>query len=59
MDTKDTVIADLMNALDVIKREADKSDASRHFILGAAEQAMRMCDARRERNRDGYPVVVR
>ncbi len=55
--TADQIINDLMHALDVIKREADKPEASRHYILGAAESAMRSCDRQRVRNSDGYLVV--
>ncbi len=57
MTNADRIIADLMNALDAIAREADKADASRHYIRGAATMAMALCDQRRERNSDGYLVV--
>jgi len=60
------IISDLMHALDVILREADRPEAKRDyrearaalsFIAGAASQAMKTCDAQRERNSDGYLVV--
>ncbi len=57
MTKEDRIIAHLMDALDAIRREADKADASRHYILGCAEGAMKACDAQRERNSDGYLVV--
>jgi hypothetical protein len=59
MTNADHIIADLMHALDLIRRESEKPDASRHYINGAAEHAMATCDAQRERNRDGYLVVKR
>jgi hypothetical protein len=51
------VIVNLMNALDAIQREAHKPTASRHYILGVCEQAIRECNAVREQNADGYLVV--
>ena len=51
------IISDLMHALDVILREAQREECSRHYIIGAAEIAMRQCDAQRVRNSDGYLVV--
>lgn len=57
MIKSDRIISDLMFALDTILREANKPDANRHFIRGAAGAAMAICDAQRERNHDGYLVV--
>jgi hypothetical protein len=57
MDKKNDIISELMNALDLIRREADKADASRHYIDGVAAFAMSKCDAQRTRNTDGYLVV--
>ena len=57
MDKPDRIIADLMNALDLIRREAEKPDASRHYIDGVAAQATEICNRQRERNADGYLVV--
>lgn len=58
MTKADRIIADLINALDAVKREAEKPEASRHFIVGLATQAMANCDAQRERNTDGYLVSI-
>lgn len=58
MTKADHIIAALVNALDMIRREAEKPDASRHYILGVAEQSIRLCDSERERNSDGYLVVA-
>lgn len=57
MDTSDRIIAELMDALATIRREADKADASRHYIQGVCDGAMKRCDASRVRNSDGYLVV--
>lgn len=57
MTKADRIISELMNALDIIRREADKPEVSRHYIRGAACEAMALCDAQRERNSDGYLVV--
>lgn len=53
----DHVIADLVNALDIIRRESQKPAGSLAFINGAATQAIKMCDLHRTRNSDGYLVV--
>ena len=57
MTTHDRIISELMDALELIKREAEKSDASRHYMDGVATGAMARCNAQRERNNDGYLVV--
>jgi len=57
MKPYDQIISELMDALELIQREAEKSEPSRHYILGVAEQAAKNCNARRERNTDGYLVV--
>jgi hypothetical protein len=61
MSRHDRIIADLMTALDAIRREAHEkaSEGSLDFIFGLAGQAMTNCDAQRERNTDGYLVVKR
>ena len=59
MTRSDRIIAELMNALDLIRREADKPEASRHYIDGVAAFAMSKCDAQRERNKDSYLVVAK
>jgi hypothetical protein len=51
------IISELMDALDLIRRESEKTDASRHYMNGVAEGAMAKCNAQRERNSDGYLVV--
>ena len=51
------IIADLMYALDTIHREAEKEDASRHYIMGVCEGASGACDRQRVRNSDGYMEV--
>jgi len=51
------IISELMDALDIILREAEKPECSRHYIIGAAKASMAQCDAQRVRNRDGYLVV--
>ena len=48
---------DRRRPLDVIEREADKADASRHYIKGAVMQAKSLATSRMTRNRDGYLVV--
>lgn len=57
MTKADRIISELMDALDLIRREADKPEASRHYIDGVAAGAMARCDASRVRNADGYMVV--
>lgn len=57
MTDYDIIISELMDALDGIKREAEKENASRHYIAGVCEGAMSRCNRQRERNKDGYPVV--
>jgi len=57
MTKADHVVADLMDALDAILREAKKEDASRHYIMGVVEGATRRCNLERERGSDGYMVV--
>jgi hypothetical protein len=57
MDKKDRLIADLVNALDLIRREASKPDARRHYIEGAASFAIKHVEDASERNADGYLVV--
>jgi hypothetical protein len=57
MTKHDRIISDLLHALDCIRREAEKSEASRHYIAGVVEQAIVSCNAQRERNSDGYLVV--
>jgi hypothetical protein len=57
MANANDIISDLMHALELIRREADKPTASRHYIDGVAAFAMAKCDAQRERNSDGYLVV--
>lgn len=57
MDTKDRIISELMDALDMIRREAQKPECSRHYIIGVCEGATNRCNASRERNSDGYLVV--
>jgi hypothetical protein len=58
MTKHDEIIGGLMDALGLILREAEKTDASRHYINGVAAQAMKNCDAQRVRNSDGYLVVA-
>lgn len=53
----DNVVSELMDALDLIRREAAKPSPSAHYIIGVAEAAMARCDEQRERNSDGYLVV--
>lgn len=53
----DRIISDLIAALDYIHREADKPEASRHYIMGVCEGATKMANAERVRNSDGYLVV--
>jgi len=57
MTKHDRIIRDLITALDGIRREADKADASRRYIAGMAEQAIANWNAQCERNSDGYLVV--
>ena len=57
MTKADRIISELMDALDNIRREAEKEDASRHYIIGVVQGASARCNADRERNRDGYLVV--
>lgn len=59
MTKADTIIAELVNALATIRRHADdrRSVYACDFISGVAEQAIKQCDAHRERNRHGYMVV--
>lgn len=57
MTKHDRIIAELVNALDAIRRESAKPEASRHYINGIAQQAVANCDAQREQNSDGYLVV--
>ena len=57
MTKKDRIIAELMDALELINREAEKADASRHYIAGVSGGAMQRCNMQRERNSDGYLVV--
>ncbi len=57
MTKSDRMIADLIDALDAIHREASKPDASRHYIAGVCEGMIRLCNLQRERNQDGYLVV--
>lgn len=59
MDNKDNAIAHLLNSLDLIRREAEREDARRHYIIGVAEQAAKNIADLSERNADGYMVVVR
>jgi hypothetical protein len=51
------IISELMDALDIIYREAEKEDASRHYIIGVCEGASKQCDRQRVRNSDGYREV--
>jgi hypothetical protein len=53
----DKIISHLMNALDLIRREAENRSGSTTYILGVAVQSMADCNAQRERNSDGYLVV--
>jgi hypothetical protein len=55
--TSDRLISELMEALELIRREAEKDDASRHYIQGVCKGASDRCNASRERNSDGYFVV--
>lgn len=57
MTNADRIISELTDALDAIKREAAKEDASRHYIQGVVEGAMKRLDSQRVRNSDGYLVV--
>ena len=57
MTKQDIIISELIDALDLIRREAEKPDASRHYILGVTEGATKRCNAERERDSDGYLVV--
>lgn len=59
MRLSDRVIADLMTALDAIRREAHEkaSEGSLDYIFGLATQAMTNCDVHRVRNADGYLIV--
>ncbi len=57
MTKADRIISELMDALDLIRHEAEKPDASRHYIDGVAAGAMDRCNRQRVRNSDGYLVV--
>jgi hypothetical protein len=57
MTKADHVVAHLMDALDLILREALKDEASRHYIIGVVKGAMKRCNLERERDSDGYLVV--
>jgi hypothetical protein len=57
MTKADTIIAELVDALDLAYREADKENCSRHYIVGVCEFAIRRANAQRVRNEDGYLVV--
>lgn len=57
MTIQDHIISDLIDALDAIRREAEKEDASRHYIQGVVKGATERCNSQRERNSDGYLVV--
>lgn len=59
MTTADRVVADLMNALDCIRREAQDraNEGSLDYIYGLATQAVANCEYYRERNDDGYMVL--
>lgn len=57
MQTYDIIIVELMEALELIRREALKDDCSRHYIQGVVEGATKRCNADRMRNSDGYLVV--
>lgn len=57
MTRADRIIAELMNALDLIRRESERPEPRHHYIEGMALEAMEHCDAQRERNSDGYLVV--
>lgn len=56
MTKADSIVAELIDALDLIRREAE-GRGSLPYIVGVAEQATKNCNARRERNADGYLVV--
>ena len=57
LDAKDRVILDLLNALDVIQREATRDGGCLAYIDGAASQAVKMCKLRMSPNQDGYLVI--
>ncbi len=57
MTTSDRIISELIDALNLIRREAENDDASRHYIQGVVKGATDRCNASRERNSDGYLVV--
>ena len=57
MDKRYIIIAELIDALDAIRREAEKPEASRHYIMGVCEGATKRCNTQRERDADGYLVV--
>jgi len=57
MTKHDRIIAELIDALDMIMREAEKPECSRHYVDGVARQATANCNAQREPNSDGYLVV--
>ena len=60
MKTKaDRVIDELTQALANILNEAQKENASRHYIAGAAEFALQRCQSQQVRNADGYLVVAK
>ncbi len=56
MTKHDTIISELVNALYLIRHEAEER-GSVAFIRGVAEQAIKNLDSQRERNSDGYLVV--
>jgi hypothetical protein len=51
------IVNELMEVLDSIRREAERENASRYAILGAAEFGMARCNRQREQNSDGYWVI--
>ena len=59
MTKADQIIAELMDALDKIQREVVEHEWRWRgsYIVGVAKQAMKNCNAQRERNADGYLVV--
>ena len=53
----DRLIADLVTALDLIRRHAKGAAPSLDSIRGVADFAIEQANAERERNSDGYLVV--
>ena len=57
MTKHDRIIAELVNALDLIAWESAKTNGNLAYINGVAAYAIATCNASRVRNADGYLVV--